>query len=115
MGQEISCILGCLKHERRFEQNIKLEIEFQYDFASSVKSDFIGDAIDYSQVLEKARKVLVGGKYQLLERAAHDLLDMLFSEYPVLFARVHIEKPNILPEGQTVAVELSRYLSESPK
>lgn len=112
-GHEVSCIIGCLEHERRFKQKIFLAVDLQYDFSNCVKNDSLKDAIDYSALLDHCTKVLEEGKYFLLETCSKAILDKIFRLYPVLYAKVRLEKPSALQDGQKVSVELARYRNES--
>lgn len=69
-GIEVDCIIGELDHERTTPQKITVDARLEISDAAA-HTDELGDTVDYVELAEKIRAVLVGAKCKMLERAAY--------------------------------------------
>ncbi len=95
---EVNCIIGLLAHEREKKQDVHIDISYQVDLEKT---------IDYVKVTDLCQKVLVEGKFELLETAASTLLQTLTTLLPYAI-KVRVKKPHALAKAAYTAVEVER-------
>jgi dihydroneopterin aldolase len=92
-------IIGLLDFERETEQEIVVDLEFDYDYSD-------GGYLDYARVAETVREHLQRERYELLEEALLGLEKLLKGSFPAMTRLVcTLTKPHILPQAE---VSLSR-------
>ena len=87
-----SCIIGIIDFERENEQNVIVDISFEYFFIED-GSNFI----DYSEVVRYVQNTMKKEKFRLIEDAILSLRKYLKSTYDIKNLKVKITKPDILP------------------
>jgi dihydroneopterin aldolase len=88
----IEAIIGILPEERHTPQPILVDLEADYRYDGE-------HFLDYAALAEWIRRILVEGKFGLLEEALVTLKEGIFDAYPSidrLFLR--LSKPEILPD-----------------
>jgi len=87
-------IIGLLDFERETEQEIVVDLEFDYDYRD-------GDYLDYAEVAETVRDDLRRNRYELLEEALLGLKTTLRARYPrIRRLACTLTKPHILPHAE---------------
>lgn len=99
---EIECTIGIHDWERRIQQPIVLDIEMGFDNRKPADSDAIEDAVDYTTVIEIARRTAIEGKYRLLEACAGAIAERVLRELPVHSVSVTVRKR--IPSSPAAAV-----------
>jgi len=105
---EINCIIGIRKRERLVEQKIYVTVEINTDTRKSANTKDINDAVNYSSIIKKIRRLAINKKYLLLESLAKDLANFILNIEKVNKVRVMIKKPKGIIKGKYVAVEITR-------
>ena len=104
------CIVGILPSERIQQQPLAVDVDMDIDFSQAVATEDVQYTVDYAKVSAELVELAQRGQYWLLETYASQSLDMLFGNYPnLLYARIHIKKPQAVEETAYVGVELSRH------
>ncbi|MEO8290519.1 MAG: dihydroneopterin aldolase [Gaiellaceae bacterium] len=79
---------------------------------AGVRSDALGDTIDYTKVVECVQRVSDQQRFNLIEALAAAVADALVDEFDVSRVRVRVRKPEVqleLPAAYTAAtIERSR-------
>lgn len=87
---KFKCIIGLLDHERHNPQEVIINLTLEYDY----KDEFI----NYAEVASLIESHLQEKRYELLEVALSNLLNLISITFP-LTQRLYlkISKPDILP------------------
>src|SRR5579885_759117 len=109
---EFLCNIGVTADERRVRQPVGVDLELDYPpewLAAATSSDRIENAVDYSKIVQRVVDVGSGSEHQLIERLADQLIQVIFSEFPVTAASIWVRKlapplPSVL---QSVGIKLS--------
>ncbi len=104
----VDSLIGVYPEERIDPQRLILDVDMTYDLSAAGLSDNVADTIDYGKVSEELTHIANTTQYQLLEALARDMLLHILSNYPCSEARLLINKPDIMPNGTNVAIELTR-------
>ena len=97
--------------EKIHGQNFYLDIVGYADLISACRSDDIDDTVSYSKMVKRASYAFTAEKYDLIEKAAQEVADILLREFPKLQAvDVTVRKPEapIKAEFGSVAVSIRR-------
>jgi dihydroneopterin aldolase len=87
-------IIGLLDFERETEQEIVVDLEFDYDYRG-------GEYLDYARVAETVREHLRRERYELLEEALLGLEKRLKKAFPAMTRLAFtLTKPHILPHAE---------------
>lgn len=111
-NHRISCIIGVLAEEKTREQEIFVDLELVRDFSKCVNSDDVQDTICYVEVSNLCSETAKKGKFGLLETYAHTVLERLFQDYDLEWAKIKVKKPDALPTGDYAVVELEKSLEK---
>ena len=109
----LAAIIGTLPHERKFRQNITLNIELCYDMSEPCRSDNLFDAVDYSAVERDIIEKVENSSFQLLEALAQSIADLCLSYTPVRKVKVRIDKPAAAVRARAIALEIERKKTPS--
>lgn len=101
-------VIGINDWERDLLQDVIVNIEFGFDSDAAVKSDDIRDSVDYKKLKRKIIKHVENSKVFLLEKMADDILNIVFEEDKIRYARVEVDKPNALRYTDSVSVVAER-------
>ena len=104
----VSCIVGVLAAERITPQEVVVSLEVGTDTARAARSGELGDTIDYAALAERARDLIVAGRYRLLETMAEDLASLVVREPNAASVRVTIRKPAAIAGARDAGVEIVR-------
>ena len=92
-------------------QNFYLDITAHADLSKASRSDDIDDTVSYSKIVKRASYAFTAEKFDLIEKAAQEVADILLREFPILQAvDVTVRKPEapIKAEFGYVAVAIRR-------
>lgn len=87
---KFKCIIGLLDFERHNPQEVIIDLTLEYHY----KDEFI----NYAEVASLIESHLKEKKYELLEVALNNLLNLLSTNFPLIKKlNLKISKPDILP------------------
>ena len=92
-------------------QNFYIDITGHADLTKACQSDDIDETVSYSKMVKRAVYAFTAEKYDLIEKAAQEVADILLREFPRLQAvDVTVRKPEapIKAEFGYVAVSIRR-------
>ncbi len=101
-------IIGFKEWERDKKQDIVINITVSTDAEAAAKSDDISDSIDYKELTKKVISSVEATDFNLLERLAGFILDLVMEDALVKEATVEIDKPLALRFADSVSIELTR-------
>ena len=93
-GLELRGFHGALPEEREAGQPFFFDVQLNAHDAG-VRSDKLGDTVDYTQVLECIREISDGHRFNLIEALAAAVADALLERFPVSRVRVRVRKPEV--------------------
>jgi len=100
--------LGVPEWERMTPQTIILDIEIGYDLSNACQSDDVNDTIDYGAVVKRVRETLQENSFQLVEKLAEHLCQLILKEFNALHVKIKVAKPTILPGLKALGVVIER-------
>jgi len=100
--------LGVPEWERMTPQTIILDIEIGYDLSNACQSDDVNDTIDYGAVVNRVRETLQENSFQLVEKLAEHLCQLILKEFNALSVKIKVAKPTILPGLKALGVVIER-------
>jgi len=100
--------LGVPEWERMTAQTIILDIEIGYDLSRACQSDDVNDTIDYGAVVSRVRETLQENSFQLVEKLAEHLCQLILQEFNALNVKIKVAKPTILPNLKALGVIIQR-------
>ena len=101
-------LIGTLPQERKFRQNITLNIELSYDMTLPGRTDNLFDAVDYSAVERAVIEAVERSSFHLLEALAQHIAELCLSFRPVRKVKVRIDKPAAAVRARTISLEIER-------
>ena len=93
-GLELRGFHGALEVERREGQPFLFDVVLHAHDAG-VRSDRLGDTVDYTAVVATIREVSEGHRFNLIEALAAAVADVLLERFPASRVRVRVRKPNV--------------------
>jgi D-erythro-7,8-dihydroneopterin triphosphate epimerase len=103
----LKAIIGIMGWERKWKQDLLLNITIVYDSQKAQRSDRIEDALDYKAVTKRIIEEVERSQFHLLEKLTDFVLQIVMSNDLVREATVKIDKPKALRFSKSVSVELS--------
>jgi len=108
---ELVCNIGIHNWENDFPRKLIINIEMQTTNDLALVSQDISQTIDYETIYENIKIIAKSKKYKLIETLAHDILQMIFLQKNVNYAKVEIDKLNIFPEVRACGVSIEKFLN----
>jgi len=101
-------ILGVHPYEQRKPQRIRVNVEVTTDIAEAAKYDDVKQTIDYSMLSKHILKYMDTNRFFTIEALIEALAQEILKFDRVEAVKLSIEKPNAVPEAESVGVEISR-------
>lgn len=102
---------GALPQEKLHPQPFIVDLEMNVDLSAAGKSDYLLDTINYAEVYEVVKKIVLGKSYNLIEALAENIATAVLKNFPVKEVKVKVYKPKAPINGDFdyFAVEISRF------
>ena len=104
----VICIVGVLPAERTTPQEVVVSLDVGTDTAPAARSGKLDHTIDYAALAERARELIVAGRYRLLETMAVDLAACALADPRAAAVRVTLRKPAAIADARDAGVEITR-------
>lgn len=99
---------GHIETERNSGVNIEVDVEIFLDLELAMKSDDLKDTVDYRNVYEVIKEVVMSNKYMLLERVLGKIFEALFANFAkVQQLNISVRKNTPSLGGIVESVEIS--------
>lgn len=109
-GLQLPTVIGVYAWEREVRQELLLDLEMAWDIAPAGASDAVSDALDYSAVATRLRAFADANSFELIEKMATELAQLLMAEFAVPWVRLRLCKPGAVTEAVDVGVLIERGL-----
>jgi len=105
---------GVWDEEREIGQRFEVDVELQVDVRAAAETDKLKDTVDLYKVFEAVEKVVVHGKFRLVETMAERIARQLLRGFEVNEVRVRVRKPHAPIRGiqEGIEVEIVRNRTE---
>lgn len=104
----VSTLIGIYPRERSVPQTVEITLQIGTSTAGAGASDEIGDTIDYATVVEKLRSELERQHFNLLEKLAEYIANLLLDDFGAQWVRVSIAKLGMMRGVRRVGVIIER-------
>ena len=98
-GLELRGFHGALETERIEGQPFLFDV-LLHAHDAGVRSDKLGDTVDYTAVAAAIQAVSDGHRFNLIEALAAAVADVLLERFPVSRVRVRVRKPEVKLEAR---------------
>lgn len=88
------------------QQDVIINAEIQHLLDPSVLDDDVGGALNYKVITKAIIRHVEQGRFLLLEKLAHDLLEICSRDAAVTRASVTVDKPHALRFADSVSITL---------
>ena len=105
---ELNANIGVYRREKGTLQPVRINIDLTVEETEGEVDDKLENVVDYGAVVEGIKAILAGGHLNLVETLAERIAAHCLEDVRVKVARVRIEKLKVLPEAQSVGVEIER-------
>ena len=105
---ELNANIGVYRREKGTLQPVRINLDLTVEETQGEVGDKLENVVDYGAVVEGIKTILAGGHLNLVETLAEKIAAHCLEDMRVKVARVRIEKLKILPEAQSVGVEIER-------
>lgn len=109
----VSTLIGIYPRERSVPQTVEITLQIGTSTAGAGASDEIGDTIDYATVVEKLRSELERQHFNLLEKLAEYIANLLLDDFGAQWVRVSIAKLGMMRGVRRVGVIIERQRAKS--
>lgn len=103
--------VGFNEHEIGKKQDLILNLRVYYRLDGEEQSDDSTQALDYRAICKSVIHLVEGNAYNLLEKVAHDVIDLIFKMERVEKVSIEIDKPHALRFAESVSFSCSKSLS----
>ncbi len=100
--------VGFNLHELGKKQDLLLNVQIFYATQGEEESDDPADAMDYRGICKKIIQLVEGGKFNLLEKLANDVVNMLLAMDRVEKVSLEVDKPHALRFARSVSFSMSK-------
>ena len=114
-GLRLFAYHGVGAEEKRDGQTFVLDMTLKADLSRARRSDDLEDTVNYAAVCQTVREAFTAQSFDLIERAAQQVVDAVLDGYPqVEEITLVLKKPEapILEEFDSVAVEVTQRRKE---
>lgn len=103
-------VCGALPEEQERAQPLEVDLDIRADLAAAGESDDLDDTVDYGAVCELVERVVTTERFQLLERLAARIAEVVLSDDRVLGVTVAVRKlrPPVAQIVATSGVRVTR-------
>ena len=100
-------IIGINDWEKDHTQDIVINIAIEFNGLKAAQSDDINYTIDYKKIKIRILESLENTNFELLEKMAFFILNIIHEEEKVLWASVEVDKPLALRFADSVSVAVT--------
>lgn len=101
-------ILGIHPHEQRTPQEIRVSLKASTDIKQAADEDDILQAINYSTLAKDITRFIDSSHFYTIEALIEALSAEILQNDRIHTLWLRIEKPNAVPEAESVGVEITR-------
>lgn len=104
----VRTICGVFEWEQKKPRDLVVNITYDVSAEQSMASDNIDDTVSYHPICEGIIAKVENTTYQLIEKMAADIMEIVMKDTRVLGATVCIDKPSALPAAESASIEITQ-------
>jgi dihydroneopterin aldolase len=105
---QIDALIGIHDWEKQNRQPVIIDFDLFFDCTDAAASDDIKDALDYFVICEEVTRFVKSSRFELIERLAEELAQLILAKFPCDEIKLTLLKPNAVANAQSVGIEISR-------
>ena len=105
---KVDCVIGVWDWERKIKQTITIDLDMGFDILPAAKSDDLADTLSYKDVSKRVESFVRDSGFQLVERLAEEVAQILLNEFSIQWCRVRINKFGAVRGAGDVGVLIER-------
>lgn len=105
---ELEANIGVYRREKGQLQPVRINVDLTVEETEGEVDDRLENVVDYGAVVDGIKAILAAGHLNLVETLAERVAAHCLADGRVKVARVRIEKLEVVPEAQSVGVEIER-------
>jgi dihydroneopterin aldolase len=102
----LDALIGIHPHEQLARQRVRINLDLAVE--EGAPAERLADVVSYEPLVAEAKRIVAEGHIALVETLAERLADLCLADRRVALARVRVEKLDIIPEAESVGVEIER-------
>jgi len=100
--------IGVYAWERVMPQTIRIDLDIELPSAKAFATGELGDAVDYSAVVERVKAFARTNPHPLLERFTEAVAQLVLGEFGAPGVRVRVAKLGALPGVREIGIVIER-------
>ena len=109
----LQTIIGVHDWERERQQDVVINARIEFDGSAAAASDDLADSVDYKAIERRITEEIVHSRYNLLERLAARVIEIIMEQPRVQACEVEVDKPHALSSADSVSVTHSARRPQS--
>ncbi|WP_196221570.1 dihydroneopterin aldolase [Sansalvadorimonas verongulae] len=103
----VESVIGFYHWEHEEPQPLIIDLELGTNFTDAFTSDDLEDALNYAEIRKQVKTLCQESRFHLLERLAGEIVNHVFTNFPITDVRLNIRKPHALRDA-VAAIETYR-------
>jgi dihydroneopterin aldolase len=105
---KVEAVIGVHNWEQQIKQLITLDVELACDIRKAAHSESVSDSIDYADVANKIKQLVVDKKFVLLETLVENIAALLLQAYKINWVRVRANKIAAVQHVKEIGIVIER-------
>lgn len=107
-GLSVITTIGDYDWEKNIKQKLLLDIEMAWHNQQAGLSDDVNFCLDYAKVSQVIIDYIQSRKFNLIERVAEEIANIIIHDFSVPWVRIKVSKPTAILSAQNVGVIIER-------
>lgn len=100
-------IIGFNEWERKKKQDVIINATIEFDRKTAVETDSVKDSVNYKIIAKKIIEEVEKSKFNLIEKLADHLLNIIMDDEKIVAATVEIDKPHSVRFSESISAKVS--------
>lgn len=89
---KVDCVIGVWEWERKIRQEITIDLDMGFDIRKAAETDDLAHTLSYKDVSKRVSSFVQDSSFQLVEKMAEEVANILLNEFDIKWCRVKINK-----------------------
>lgn len=107
-GIKADCVVGVWEWEKQITQKIIVDIDMRFDIKPAAASDNLNDTLNYKAVAEDVIEMLEASRFDLIEKMAEEVANLVQKKFGVKWIKVRINKGGAVKHVGSVGILIER-------
>ena len=105
---KLKTIVGIYDWEQDFQREILINAKIHTNSTKAKISNNISDTIDYDLIINKIKQFVINNKFQLIEKMAQEIMDLIMSDQRISKCKLEIDKVGAVDCLESFSVTISK-------